>query len=276
MTVPAKHPPSRARATAAAPAPLTGRGLALASALLVAACTGSARPPAHAPTSAAPASASDADLAGDVRSADADAVVDGDSDAASAGERARPLPAPLEPAPARRTPHGIVVVAAVLGDADGALRAHLLRALHELARAPDAGLRILDLPDADVVVPIAAGADAADADAGDLHAHYERFAAGHARARALLDENRASALVWGLPGPAGGAAGAEGSDSDTRPTLYLTTSDASQQRCSAVASTATDPGPAQTSILCALESGATWALCASAWAAHLPSLCSAP
>lgn len=76
---------------------------------------------------------------------------------------------------------------------------------------------------------------------------------GHAQARALLAETGAIAILWGRIG-------------QDAPALYVTTAD--PDACA-------DDAPAPEDTPCRVDSGATWALCASDWAWLRPA-CAAP
>lgn len=186
----------------------------------------------------------------------------------AAAAPAAPAPArsvaagPAAPAPA--PPRLVVAVADLSGD--GGPRPVKERVLAHLrafvpgavagstpGMRPDLALEILDVPH-DVLALAGDGAAASDDSPFALLQH------GHTRARDLLDEIRASALIWGTAG--------------ARPVLYVTTAESasSMEGPCADPAAAVDAGSPRHA-LCALETGATWLLCATAWAEIVPVGC---
>lgn len=172
--------------------------------------------------------------------------------------------APASPAPA--PPARLVVAVAELAGDPGQrvvkerVLAHLRALAPGVATGPAPGLlpdvrsdlaiEVLDVPHG-VLAP-------GDAAAASDDSPFAILQHGHDRARALLTELRASALIWGTAGAA--------------PVLYVTTAesaDSSQGPCADPAANAGGPRHA----LCALDTGATWLLCATTWAELVPVGC---
>jgi hypothetical protein len=166
---------------------------------------------------------------------------------------AQPDLAPAQPdlAPVPDTVPEIVIVAVadLAGDRDHQVKQRVLTHLRAFgAREGTFAIAALDLPrpvlpqDVDEPSPLDALQEA------------------HARARALLAESRAGALIWGTAGPA--------------PVLYVTTAESSRWPCERESAQASEEAPAATGHgLCALDTGATWLLCATAWARIVPVGC---
>ena len=170
------------------------------------------------------------------------------------------------PAPAPATPRLIVAVADLSGDRGprpvkervlAHLRAFVPGAVigSTPGMRPDLALEILDVPH-DVLALAGDG----DGTAASDDSPFALLQHGHARARDLLDEIRASALIWGTAG--------------ARPVLYVTTAESagSMEGPCADPAAAVDAGSPRHA-LCALETGATWLLCATVWAEIVPVGC---
>jgi hypothetical protein len=98
--------------------------------------------------------------------------------------------------------------------------------------------------------------------AGDALSPLDAVKEGHHRARALLAETGAGALIWGTAGAA------------DAPVLYVTTAESSRWPCDSDPAQPSEEAPAETGhVLCALDTGATWLLCATAWSRIVPVGC---
>ena len=159
-----------------------------------------------------------------------------------------------DPAPVPETvPETLVVaVADLAGDRDHQVKQRVLAHLRAFgAREGTFQIQALDLP-RPVLAP----------DASDALSPLDALQEAHARARALLAESRAGALIWGTAGPAGA------------PVLYVTTAESSRWPCDRESAQPSENTPAATGQgLCALDTGATWLLCATEWARIVPVGC---
>jgi hypothetical protein len=162
----------------------------------------------------------------------------------------------LAPAPDTTPETVIVAVADLAGDRDHLVKRRVLAHLRAFAPGPGAGEGELDIEALDLPRPVLAPDD------WDALSPLDALQEGHARARALLHEARAGALIWGTAGPAGA------------PVLYVTTAESSRRPCdSESAHPSGNTRPATGHVLCALDTGATFLLCATAWARIVPVGC---
>jgi hypothetical protein len=152
----------------------------------------------------------------------------------------------------------VVAVADLAGDVERAVKERVLAHLRALAPGVAAGptpgvpsdlaIEVLDVPHHVLTPGDGAGDDSP----------FAVLQRGHERARALVAEVRASALIWGTAGAA--------------PVLYVTTAESIRDgSCAAPVASGDAGGPRQA--LCALDTGATWLLCATAWAELVPVGC---
>ena len=156
----------------------------------------------------------------------------------------------------------IVAVADLAGDRDHLVKQRVLAHLRTLGPGPGARAGSFAIEARDLPRPVLAP-DAGDgvSPPGDL-SPADALQESHVRARALLAESRAGALIWGTAGPAGA------------PVLYVTTAESSHWSCDSESAQLSEDAPAPPGHgLCALDTGATWLLCATAWARIVPVGC---
>ena len=144
-----------------------------------------------------------------------------------------------------------VAVADLEGDADRAFKQRLLRAMRARAKARPILAVETAIRTAHIEDPIAS------------------MRHGHARARALLAQTGAIAILWGRIARDAPADAPANAPADT-PVLYVTTADTVHGAC-----TGDRQGSPARRAPCRLDTGATWALCASDWSWLWPA-CAAP